>query len=174
MAGSPHDTMNLYVMRHGLAAESSPSGRDRDRPLTPEGILGVEEVGKTLLRTEQGPTLGRIVTSTYLRAHHTAELMAGVLGATSLPIEVFPELEPDESPPLVLLRELAERDTDALLVGHHPMVIALLRMLVRDIGELPIGLHPGMLVGVARPSAPRAPASLGGAFRVTTVLRPGR
>ncbi|MDI1483560.1 histidine phosphatase family protein [Polyangium sp. y55x31] len=165
--------MNLYVMRHGLAADSSPSGRDRDRPLTSEGILGVEEIGKTL-RSQHGPTLGRIVTSTYLRAHHTAELMAGVLGAASIPIETFPELEPDESPPLSLLHELAEADADALLVGHHPMVIALLRTLVRDVAELPLGLHPGMLVGIARPSRPDAKPQLGGSFRVTTVLRPGR
>ncbi|MDC0746488.1 SixA phosphatase family protein [Polyangium mundeleinium] len=165
--------MNLYVMRHGLAADSSPSGRDRDRPLTPEGILGVEEIGKTL-RTQHGPTLGRIVASTYVRAHHTAELMAGALGVAAIPIETFPELEPDESPPVALLRELAAADADALLVGHHPMVIALLRLLVRDIGELPLGLHPGMLVGVARPSEPNVTAQIGGAFRVTTVLRPGR
>ncbi|MDI1446846.1 histidine phosphatase family protein [Polyangium sp. 6x1] len=165
--------MNLYVMRHGLAADSSPSGRDRDRPLTPEGILGVEEIGKTL-QSQHKPTLARIVASTYLRAHHTAELMAGTLGAAAIPIETFSELEPDESPPLTLLRELATADADALLVGHHPMVIALLRMLVRDVAELPIGLHPGMLVGVARPSEPNAKAQLGGSFRVTTVLRPGR
>jgi len=165
--------MNLYVMRHGLAADSSPSGRDRDRPLTPEGILGVEEIGKTL-RAQQRPSLGRIVASTYLRAHHTAELMAGALGAAAVPIETFSELEPDESAPLVLLQDLASLDADVLLVGHHPMVIALLRMLVRDVGELPIGLHPGMLVGVMRPSGPNTTTQLGGSFRVTTVLRPGR
>lgn len=165
--------MNLYVMRHGLAADSSPSGRDRDRPLTSEGILGVEEIGKTL-RSQHEPKLGRIVASTYLRAHHTAELMAGALGAASIPIETFPELEPDESPPLSLLRELAAADADALLVGHHPMVIALLRALVRDVAELPLGLHPGMLVGVARPSGPNEKLQLGGSFRVTTVLRPSR
>jgi phosphohistidine phosphatase len=165
--------MHLYVMRHGLAADSSPSGRDRDRPLTPEGILGVEEVGKTL-RAQHGPALARIVTSTYLRAHHTAELMAGTLDAADVSIETFPELEPDESPPLTLLRDLAMLGKDALLVGHHPMVIALLRMLVRDAAELPLGLHPGMLVGVTRPSEPSASSQLGGAFRVTTVLRAGK
>ncbi|MRG91446.1 SixA phosphatase family protein [Polyangium spumosum] len=165
--------MNLYVMRHGLAAESSPSGRDRDRPLTPEGILGVEQIGKTL-RSQHAPSLVRIVASTYVRAHHTAELMAGVLGATALPIETFSELEPDESPPLLLLGELAAMQSDALLVGHHPMVIALLRMLVRDVSELPLGLHPGMLVGVTRPSEPNMSTQIGGSFRVTTVLRPGR
>ncbi|MDC3956847.1 SixA phosphatase family protein [Polyangium jinanense] len=165
--------MNLYVMRHGLAAESSPSGRDRDRPLTSEGILGVEEIGKTL-RAQHGPTLGRIVASTYLRAHHTAELMAGVLSAAAIPIETFSELEPDEPPPVALLRELATANADALLVGHHPMVIALLRLLVRDVAELPLGLHPGMLVGIARPSGPDVKPELGGSFRVTTVLRPAR
>lgn len=165
--------MNLYVMRHGLAAESSPTGRDRDRPLTSEGILGVEEIGKTL-RAQHGPTLGRIVASTYLRAHHTAELMAGALGAAAIPIETFSELEPDESPAVSLLRELTASDADALLVGHHPMVIALLRLLVRDVAELPLGLHPGMLVGVARASGPGMRAELDGSFRVTTVLRPNR
>jgi len=161
----------LYVMRHGLAAASANTGKDRDRPLTPEGIRGVEEVGRTLV--SQGATLGHIVTSPYLRAHHTAEIMASTFGLAEASIEAIEELEPDASPPLSLLRTLAEREDGALLVGHHPMVIALLRMLVRDVAALPLGLHPGMLVGIER-IAPPPLSQRRGIFGVKTILRPPR
>lgn len=165
--------MILYVMRHGLASDTSPTGRDRDRSLTEEGRRGVEHVGRSLLAFH-GRAPRRIVSSPYMRAQETAELMAKTLGALDTPIDTYPELEPDETVPLGLLRGIAERDADALLVGHHPMVIALLRMLVRNVADLPLGLQPGMLVGVVGVEGQEPKTRIGGAFDVTTIIKPSR
>lgn len=162
--------MILYVMRHGLASDTSSTGRDRDRTLTTDGRRDVEHVGRALLAFH-GRAPARIVSSTYVRAQETAELMAQTLGVADALIDTYAELEPDEAIPVGLLRGILERDTDALLVGHHPMVIALLRMLVRNVSDLPLGLQPGMLVGVA---APEAKPPFGGAFDVRTVIKPSR
>ena len=163
--------MRLYIMRHGHAADSSPTGRDADRPLTEDGRRNVERIG-ALLHAHHGEHLPRILSSTYLRAAQTAEIMGHAIAGPAMDLDHHAELEPDEPLPMSMLRGLAERGTDALIVGHHPMVIAMLRLLARDIAKLPLGLHPSMLVGVERPKRDGAPQSLEGSFHVTTVLKP--
>jgi phosphohistidine phosphatase len=163
--------MRLYIMRHGHAADSSPSGRDRDRPLTDDGRRNVEKIG-ALLHAHHGAHVPQILSSTYLRAAQTAEIMARSIAGPTVDLAHHPELEPDEPLPMSTLRGLAERDADALIVGHHPMVIAMLRLLVRDSAKLPLGLHPGMLVGVERMRRDAPPLPIEGTFGVTTVLKP--
>jgi phosphohistidine phosphatase len=163
--------MRLYIMRHGHAADSSPTGRDRDRPLTDDGRRNVERVG-ALLHAHHGAHLPRILSSTYLRAAQTAEIMARSIAGPAVDLAHHPELEPDEPLPMSMLRGLAERDADALIVGHHPMVITMLRLLVRDSAKLPLGLHPGMLVSVERTRRDGPPLPIEGTFGVTTVLKP--
>jgi len=156
--------MNLYVMRHGLAAESSTTGRDRDRPLTPEGVAGVGRVARALLE-HRGAPLPRLIASPYLRAQETAETVSKIALAPNVEIETSADLAPDEPLPTALLRDVFDQAADTLLVGHHPMVIVLLRHLAKDVADLPLGLHPGMLVGLSR-SGPTGP------FRVTITLKP--
>ncbi|HRI72219.1 MAG TPA: histidine phosphatase family protein [Polyangium sp.] len=163
--------MRLYIMRHGHAADSSPSGRDADRPLTDDGRRLVERVGALLL-SHHGAQLPQIHSSTYLRAMQTAEIMARTIAAPGVVFDTHDELEPDEPIPMSMLRKLAEAGGDALLVGHHPMVIAMSRLLARDSSKLPLGLHPGMLVGLERPTRDSSPSSVEGSFHVTTVLAP--
>lgn len=163
--------MRLYIMRHGHAADSSPTGRDADRPLTEDGRRNVERIG-TQLHAHHGAHLPRILSSTYLRAAQTAEIMAHAISGPSLDLDHHEELEPDEPLPVNMLRGLSARGTDALIVGHHPMVIAMLRLLARDSAKLPLGLHPGMLVGVERPKRDGTPQPLEGSFQVTTILKP--
>lgn len=163
--------MRLYIMRHGHAADSSPTGRDADRPLTEDGRRNVERIGAQL-HTHRGEHLPRILSSTYLRAAQTAEIMAHAIAGPDLHLDHHEELEPDEPLPMNMLRGLSTRGTDALIVGHHPMVIAMLRVLARDSAKLPLGLHPGMLVGIERAKRDGAPQSLEGSFHVTTILKP--
>jgi phosphohistidine phosphatase len=163
--------MHLYVMRHGAAEDSSPTGKDRDRLLSSKGRADVERAAAQLRAAHGGP-LPRIVASPYLRTRETAEIVASVAGSPSAEIDLRPELAPDEDLPLLLVRGLVETGEDALLVGHHPMVIALLRALVRDVGELPLGLHPGMLVGVRSLGTEAARAQVTGGFAPTLVWKP--
>lgn len=165
--------MRLYIMRHGHAADSSATGRDSDRPLTDDGRRYVEQVG-TLLQAHHREPLPRILSSTYVRAVQTAEIMARAIGGPAIHLDHHEELEPDEPLPMNILRGLSECSTDALIVGHHPTVIAMLRILVRDSAKLPLGLHPGMLVGIERAKRKRegSPLFLEGSFEVTTILKP--
>jgi phosphohistidine phosphatase len=163
--------MRLYIMRHGHAADSSPTGRDADRPLTEDGRRNVERIG-TLLQAHHGEHLPRILSSTYLRAAQTAEIMGRAIAGPAIDLDHHADLEPDESLFMSILYGFSDRGTDALIVGHHPMVIAMLRFLARDIAKLPLGLHPSMLVGVERPKRDGSPSHLEGSFLVTTVLKP--
>lgn len=161
--------MHLYVMRHGAAEDTSLTGKDRDRPLSAKGRADVERAAARLRDTHGGP-LPRIVASPYLRARETAEIMASVAGSPGLELDLRSELEPEEDLPLGLVRTLVVGGEDALVVGHHPMVIALLRALVRDVSELPLGLHPGMLVGVRSLGA--GAAKVQGGFAAMLVWKP--
>jgi phosphohistidine phosphatase len=163
--------MRLYIMRHGHAADSSPSGRDSDRPLTDDGRKIVGRVGE-MLQAHHGHRLTRILSSTYLRAAQTAEIMAQTIADSDVLLDHHQELEPDEPVPMTMLRSLAESEIDALIVGHHPMVIAISRLLARDSAKLPLGLHPSMCVGLERPAHRGSPLPIEGSFQVTTVLKP--
>ncbi len=163
--------MRLYIMRHGHAADSSTTGRDSDRPLTDDGRRYVAQVG-TLLQAHHGQHLPRILSSTYLRAAQTAEIMARTVAEPGIHLDHHEELEPDEPLPTNILQGLSDRGIDALVVGHHPMVISMLRMLVRDSAKLPLGLHPGMLVGIERTKRDGAPSPIEGSFHVSIIMKP--
>lgn len=70
--------MILYLMRHGIAEDSSPLGSDADRRLTQRGTLRVAMVAKGLHRI--GLQFDRIISSPYVRARQTAEIVARVAG----------------------------------------------------------------------------------------------
>ena len=74
-----HTGMKLFLLRHGLAVEPGTSGctRDSERPLTPEGRRKIRRVAGALARLDLKPDA--ILTSPYVRAHQTAEIVAATL-----------------------------------------------------------------------------------------------
>ncbi len=110
--------MVLYIIRHGKAEPSAPTGRDRDRVLRPKGHRQSDHLGRTLDSAPQRPSL--IITSTYRRAHETAERINGALG-----VEFISDtrLCVDEPVSLVidLICEHAGRGS-MCLVGHNPQL----------------------------------------------------
>jgi len=65
--------MNLFLLRHSIAEKPSPSKSDSNRGLTQEGkniILSVSKFIKTI-----EPNLQIILSSPYLRAYQTAEII---------------------------------------------------------------------------------------------------
>ncbi len=139
--------MRLYVMRHGPADDHSPTGRDFDRALTPPGREIVAKVARALQGALGGGPL-RVLSSPLRRARETAEVVASVLA--SIPavtgVEIHDDLAADAELPLGLVGALREAGSDALLVGHQPVVEELVRVLI----------HP------SRPSFP-------GGFRTATI-----
>jgi phosphohistidine phosphatase len=69
-------SIELYLVRHGLAAERGGSGDDRQRPLTRAGIRRTRAVAKRL--REAGLRFERVLTSPLVRARQTADILHDV------------------------------------------------------------------------------------------------
>jgi phosphohistidine phosphatase len=117
--------MQLYLIRHGLAADG---GADEARPLTDEGRARIAEEAQALRRL--GAQFDRLLHSPLLRATQTAEALADLVLGTSSPTPRL-VLAPSEE----LLAELAGESV--ALVGHEPWLSELVAWLVT--GERRLG-----------------------------------
>src|SRR6187431_1608616 len=63
--------VELLVIRHGIAHDAAPGGRDADRALTREGRTRMEQVARGLLRLDL--RVDRLLHSPWRRAVETAE-----------------------------------------------------------------------------------------------------
>ena len=112
--------MLLYLFRHGIAIdrEDPDCPAEAKRDLTPEGRTRTRQSAQGLLAMGIRPKL--ILSSPYVRAEHTAQLVAEVLGVPTKKIRVTQALLPTRSPKL-LFRELAGfKENEVLCVGHAP------------------------------------------------------
>jgi phosphohistidine phosphatase len=118
-------TIELYLVRHAIAAERGPNyPDDRERPLTSEGIARFKQAVEGLKQLEISVDL--VLTSPLVRAAHTAELLVGALD-TKPRTEQLDALAPGGRLATVLdaLETYAKRYRRIALVGHQP-----------DLGEL--------------------------------------
>jgi phosphohistidine phosphatase len=102
-----------YLIRHGRAEGIAPGG-DAGRRLTPEGRDAFREMVRGLVGRL---VVQRILTSPFLRARQTADLLASMIGA---PIELEEELSSGASTPARLLALGARLGEGTALVGHNP------------------------------------------------------
>jgi phosphohistidine phosphatase len=111
--------MNLYLMRHADAVDNGKHGvqRDADRMLSEKGLRQISRIAGFL--EDQGVRLDSIVSSPFLRARQTAELLAGRV-APDIAVTLLHELEPGVVPE-TFMRALRRYRSDSLLaVGHMP------------------------------------------------------
>lgn len=150
----------LYLMRHGAAEDTAPTGRDADRRLTFAGRVTVERVALAL-RGSGERSIGQVIASPFVRAQETAEIMRAIL-CPHVDIDTDEDLTPDGSA-YDLAARLCSARLDTLLVGHQPNI----EMVARAIIARPS--YTGPLAGpAARPSGP--PARLPSGFRTATVV----
>ena len=78
--------MLLYIVRHGIAIdrEDPKCPSDPERYLTPEGLKKTREVAKGIASFTEAPKL--FISSPYVRAFQTAEILAEACGAGNLVI----------------------------------------------------------------------------------------
>lgn len=116
---------NLWLMRHAQPVHGHPM--DATRELTADGVKQAEDMGEWL-RTEFG-RVDIVITSPFARAMHTAQIMADKLGSHVADTRL---LEPDASPEDAWkeVERLAQQSKDVLIVGHDPMINALLMWLL--------------------------------------------
>ena len=131
--------MVLYVIRHGKAEVTSSTGRDRDRVLKPKGHRQAEYLGRELDAAAPRPSL--VITSTFRRAHETAELINGVLGVefigdTRLCVDEPVSLAVD------LIIEHAGRGA-LCIVGHNPQLEYLCAALSGGPTSAPVRVRTG-------------------------------
>ena len=154
--------MNLYLMRHGIAATVEQSGIDSDneRPLTPKGIKRMRRAAEGLRRLKL--PVDAVVTSPLLRARQTAEIVAEAFGLEGH-LEEIPELAPQHS--VDRLISAVTRFSDKkhlLLVGHNPLLSQAFSFLIADNEiALTIELKKGGLCRIEIDSLPPpSPATL--------------
>src|ERR1700741_4471808 len=113
--------MALYVVPHGIAiAREDPKGpADPERYLTEEGIEKTEQVAKSIAALGINPDL--FVSSPYVRAMQTAEILAAALQYPKQKIRQSNALLPGAEPSL-FFRELAKDKQSAVVFcfGHAP------------------------------------------------------
>ena len=121
--------MNLYLLRHAIAAASSAGGfADSKRQLTPEGRTKLRRAAKGMKALELDFDL--ILSSPYLRARQTAEIVADLFESRSR-LEFTEHLKPAARPEALVqaLRRLEGPPDEVLLVGHEPFLSHLVSVL---------------------------------------------
>ncbi len=115
--------MQLYIVRHGIAIDrEDPScPPDAERYLTEEGVEKTGQVAKGLAAL--GVTADLMLSSPYIRAVQTAEIIATALDCDPHKIRKVDLLLPGAEPSL-LFRELAKdkRASSVFLFGHAPQL----------------------------------------------------
>ncbi len=111
--------MIVYLLRHGIAENSSPTGRDADRELTHEGHERLSEVLTQAHKSGVKPHV--ILTSPYKRALQTARLASKIFCGPAP--EIREALVPHGNPREIWQEIRAQEDVDELLLaGHEPLL----------------------------------------------------
>ncbi len=138
--------MDLYLLRHGIAVERGSGGdaNDAGRPLTARGERRVVRIARGMRAL--GLAFDLLLTSPYVRAARTAEIVARTLRAKNR-LRVTEHLASDGDP-RALVREIAGSKPvpdRVLLVGHEPYLGRLISTLTTGDGDLDLTLKKGGL-----------------------------
>jgi phosphohistidine phosphatase len=140
--------MELYIIRHGIAADPQDFETDEARPLTKEGERKTQKIAKRLAKF--GLSFDIIFTSPLVRARQTAEILQDVgLGNH---IRECPALAPDGDIHhwLAQLAELTDCQRMAI-VGHQPDLSHWAEILVWGEAKGNIALKKAGAMGITLP-----------------------
>ncbi|MGO8930113.1 MAG: phosphohistidine phosphatase SixA [Limisphaerales bacterium] len=145
--------MNLYILRHGIAVEpgSPVHAKDADRPLTPEGERKLRRITEAM--EALGLSFDLILSSPYLRARQTAEIVAEALKAHKR-LDYSESLTPGGSTKKLVeyLDRLQPPPDNVLLVGHEPYLSGLVSLLATGTEGFCVVLKKGSLCKLATES----------------------
>jgi phosphohistidine phosphatase len=143
--------MDLYILRHGIAEESSASGQDYDRQLTLEGKEKTRATGKALRKLDV--TFDAVLSSPFARAWQTAEIIVEELNCAKILQKC--EALSSGAPLKGVFAELAkvsQKFSSLLLVGHEPDLSRIISVLLVGSAELAVTMKKG---GLAKLTAER-------------------
>lgn len=131
--------MNMYLMRHAIAVSTDREIDDSQRPLTEIGRNKLIHIARNLKR--MGVKFDFIITSPYLRARQTAEIVAHVLEIKPKHIHDSENLTPLGFADRLIDEINAMGDIkNLLLVGHEPFLSQLIGVLVAGDASIDIGM----------------------------------
>ena len=140
--------MNLYIIRHAIAEEEDPSGDDSQRALTDKGSRKMRQIAKGLRIL--GVEFDAILSSPYLRAQETAEILGDVFKMKKQ-IAFSDNLVPMGDPDLLIAEINEKYSVDSLaIIGHEPYLTTLISLLIGQGSPVDVDLKKG---GVCRLSA---------------------
>lgn len=135
--------MDIYIIRHAIAVDEGTSGYEDDstRPLTDKGRKKMRQIAKGL--RSLGVKFDLILSSPYLRARETAEIVADIFKMkkkVAFTDNLIPMGEPD-----LLIAELNEKDSiqSVALVGHEPHLSNLVGLLTTEGKQLDVTIKKG-------------------------------
>lgn len=146
----------LYLIRHGIAAEHGPAWPDdTKRPLTEDGVARLRRSARSLAALDV--TFDVILTSPLVRTRQTAEILADVLGSPA--VVLVDALAPGGAQAAVLAElERHARKGRLAIVGHEPGIGELASRLIglRHALEFKKGAVCRIDVDALPPTAPGA------------------
>ena len=138
--------MNLYLLRHGIAAKPGVAGfePDSERPLTGKGEVRLRATARAM--KELGLSFDLILSSPFRRAKQTAEIITRSLKLRKK-LAFSDDLTPGGSPRLLiqLLNQFRPEPENVLLVGHEPYLGKLIALLAAGNTSLEIDFKKGGL-----------------------------
>jgi phosphohistidine phosphatase len=138
--------MKIHILRHGIAVEPSAPGygNDAERPLIPKGKHQLRQTAAAMKK--MGLHFDLILSSPYLRAKQTAEIVAESLKSKKQ-LKISDALAPDGSPKTLIrqLNELKPAPENVLLVGHEPYLGCLVSLLTTGRVDLMMDFKKGGL-----------------------------
>ena len=138
--------MNLFFLRHGIAADKENYSKDADRPLTEEGAKETRKAARGIDALDL--ELDLILSSPFQRTRQTAEITAETLKLENK--LKFHEALQTDGDPIKIVRDInrsSVRLRNVMLVGHEPYLSTLISLLLTGARQGFIALKKG---GLAR------------------------
>jgi len=149
--------MKVVLIRHAAAvARGTPGILDDERPLTSSGEARFRVAARGLVRVAPRPSV--LLTSPLPRARATAEIVAQAL--SHLEPWIVPALADQSVEGVVAALEVHPRDATVALVGHEPVLGALLARLLGAGQAKRLALKKGGAALVELPDGPATPGRL--------------
>ena len=143
--------MEIYLIRHGIAAERGTYADDEQRPLTEKGFERSTEVAERL--QDLGLKFDSILTSPLVRASQTAKILKDA--GLSKNLQLFTPLKPDGKIEqwLEWLRSHQQEKPESklALVGHQPDLGNWAEMLIWGTIKGQIRLKKAGMIGIELP-----------------------
>jgi phosphohistidine phosphatase len=137
--------MELHFLRHAIAADPAKYRDDAERPLTSEGVQKMEKAAKGIAAEF---SFDRVVSSPYVRARQTAEIVMKAAGFEGK-LQLSDAMTPDgDFKALARLAATFGDDESVLLVGHQPSISRFVSELVAGRPDASIDFKKGALCRV--------------------------